>query len=64
MKQFMLTLSLLDKPNLRRRKRKPANVDSSRNNVRTVMVNIRLSNNGLLDLSRRKQISSHVRDMD
>jgi hypothetical protein len=62
MLQLVLALSFPKKPNLRRRKRKPVNVDNSQKYLRTIKVNGRLSGNGLLDLWWRTPIISHVRN--
>jgi hypothetical protein len=60
----MLTLSFSSKPNLRQHKRKPVNVNGSGNDVRTVIMDDRLSGYGLFDFSWGTHVRSHVRDMN
>jgi hypothetical protein len=53
MYQFVLTLNLLSKSGLRRRKKKSVNVNHSRNDVSdvTITMDVILSGDGLFDLN-------------
>jgi hypothetical protein len=62
MEQLVLTLRVLHKARNKRRKILSVNVYYSRNDVRTIGIHGRQSNNILLDLGWRTKVSSHIRN--